>query len=58
MWSKKQSNVWAVVSAHSAGPARHDYIFFILQKTYIHIYNLYLILKHLSIMFYRLDTFT
>jgi hypothetical protein len=28
----------------SAGPARHDYIF-ILQKMYIHIYNLYSILK-------------
>jgi hypothetical protein len=35
---------WAVALAHSAGPARHDYIF-ILQKMYIHIYNLHLILK-------------
>jgi hypothetical protein len=34
-----------VASARSAGPTRHDYIFFILQKTYIHIYNLYSILK-------------
>jgi hypothetical protein len=58
MWSQKQSNAWAVASARSAGPARHDYIFLFYKKTYIHIYNLYLILKHLSIMFYRLDNFT
>jgi hypothetical protein len=31
----------AVASARSAGPTRHDYIFFILQKSYIHMYNLY-----------------
>jgi hypothetical protein len=36
---------WTVASTRSAGLARHNYIFFILQKTYIHIYNLYLILK-------------
>jgi hypothetical protein len=34
-----------VVSARSADPARYDYIFFILQNSYIHIYNLYSILK-------------
>jgi hypothetical protein len=33
-------------------------IFFILQKKYIHIYNLYSILKLLSMMFYWLDSFT
>jgi hypothetical protein len=32
----------AVVSAHSAGLTRHDFYF---KKAYIHIYNLYLILK-------------
>jgi hypothetical protein len=37
--------VWPVASGRSAGPARHDYIYFILQKTYIHMYNLYSILK-------------
>jgi hypothetical protein len=36
---------WAVASARSADTARHDYIFFILQKLHIHIYNLYSILK-------------
>jgi hypothetical protein len=35
---------WVVASVHSAGPARHDYIFY-FKKTYIHIYNLYSILK-------------
>jgi hypothetical protein len=35
----------AVASACSAGPTRHDYIFFYFTKTYIHIDNLYLILK-------------
>jgi hypothetical protein len=33
----------AVASARSAGPARHDFFYF--TKTYIHIYNLYSILK-------------
>jgi hypothetical protein len=37
--------VWVVASARSADPARHDYIFFILQNSYIHMYNLYSILK-------------
>jgi hypothetical protein len=49
---------WVVASVHILGLAWHDYIFFILQKTYIHIYNLYLILKHLSMMLYWLDSFT
>jgi hypothetical protein len=29
----------------SLGPVRHDYIFLFFKKTYIHIYNLYSILK-------------
>jgi hypothetical protein len=50
MWSLKRPNACKsqerrAGSARSAGSARHDYIFFILQKRYIHIYNLYLILK-------------
>jgi hypothetical protein len=35
---------WDIASTRSAGPARHDYIFY-FKKTYIHIYNLYSILK-------------
>jgi hypothetical protein len=35
----------AVASARSADSARHDYIFFILQKNRIYMYNLYSILK-------------
>jgi hypothetical protein len=34
----------AVASGHSGGPTRHDYIFYFTKK-YIHIYNLYSILK-------------
>jgi hypothetical protein len=33
---------WAVASAYSAGPARHDYIFYFTKK---YTYNLYSILK-------------
>jgi hypothetical protein len=37
---------WAVASARSTGPARHDYLFlYFTKKMYIHIYNLYSILK-------------
>jgi hypothetical protein len=36
---------WAVASA------RHDYIFYFTKKTYIHMYNLNSILKHLSMTF-------
>jgi hypothetical protein len=36
---------WAVASARSAGLARHDYIFLFYKNMYIHIYNLYSILK-------------
>jgi hypothetical protein len=39
---------WAVASARSAGPARHNH-FFILQKNYIYIYTIYIqYYKHLS----------
>jgi hypothetical protein len=48
--------VWAVASARSASPARHDYFLF-YKKSYIHMYNLYSIYKHLSMMFYLLDNF-
>jgi hypothetical protein len=34
--------VWAVASARSADPSRHNYIFFILQNSYIHIYTIYI----------------
>jgi hypothetical protein len=48
---------WAVASARSAGLARHDY-FFILKKSYIYIYTIYIqYYKHLSMMFYWLDSF-
>jgi hypothetical protein len=30
---------WAVASARSAGPTRHDYFYF-TKKSYIHMYNL------------------
>jgi hypothetical protein len=43
--AKNACRAWAVASARSAGSARYYYIFLILQKTYIHIYNLYSILK-------------
>jgi hypothetical protein len=47
---------WAVASARSAGPARHN--FFILQKKYIYISTIYIqYYKHLSMMFYWLDSF-
>jgi hypothetical protein len=36
---------WVVASGHSAGPARHDYIFYFIKNVYIYIYNLYSILK-------------
>jgi hypothetical protein len=36
---------WAVASTRSVGPAWHDYIFYFTKKSYIHMYNLYLILK-------------
>jgi hypothetical protein len=38
-------HAWAVASTRSAGLARDDYIFLFYKKTYIHIYNLYSILK-------------
>jgi hypothetical protein len=41
--TRASCGVWAIASAHSAGPAW--LLFFILQKkSYIHMYNLYLIL--------------
>jgi hypothetical protein len=40
---------WAVASAHSASPTRHDYIFLFYKKNvYIYMYNLYSILKTLK----------
>jgi hypothetical protein len=37
----------AVALARSAGPTQHDYIFFLFyKKSYIHMYNLYSILKN------------
>jgi hypothetical protein len=45
MWSQKRPNAcksqerraWAVASACSAGPARHDYIFYFTKKVYTYI---------------------
>jgi hypothetical protein len=34
-----------VASARSAGPTRHDYIFYFTKNVYTYIYNLYFILK-------------
>ena len=42
-WHKRRA--WAVASSRSASPTRPDYIFLFYKKLYIHIYNLYLILK-------------
>jgi hypothetical protein len=42
--ARLERRAWPVASAHSAGPARHDYIF-LFYKMYIHIYNVYSILK-------------
>jgi hypothetical protein len=39
------SSAWAVASARRADPAQHDYIFLFYKKLYIHMYNLYSILK-------------
>jgi hypothetical protein len=39
---------WAVALARSDGPARHNYIILFYKKLYIHIYNLYSILKTLE----------
>jgi hypothetical protein len=39
---------WAVALAYSDGPARRDYIFLFYKKSYIHMYNLYSILKTLE----------
>jgi hypothetical protein len=36
---------WTVASVCSASSARHDYIFLFYKKSYIHMYNLYSILK-------------
>jgi hypothetical protein len=39
-WSspaRASCRVWAVASVRSAGPVRHNYIFFILKKSYIYI---------------------
>jgi hypothetical protein len=47
-----------VASTRSADPVWHDYIFSFYKKSYIHMYNLYSILKHISMMFYWLDDFT
>jgi hypothetical protein len=46
---------WAVASARSAGPTR---LFFYFIKNYIYICTIYIqYYKHLSIMFYWLDSF-
>jgi hypothetical protein len=46
--ARHERRAWVVASARSAGPVRHDYIFLFYKKSYIHMYNLYSILKALE----------
>jgi hypothetical protein len=43
--ARESCRAWAIASSRSASQARHDYIFLFYKKSYIHMYNLYLILK-------------
>jgi hypothetical protein len=55
--ARASCGAWAVASARSAGPTRHNY-FFILQKNHIYTCIIYIqYYKHLSMMFYWLDYF-
>jgi hypothetical protein len=42
--TRASCRAWGVVSGRSVGQAQHDYIFYI-KKLYVHMYNLYSILK-------------
>jgi hypothetical protein len=56
--TRASCRTWAVASPRSAGPACHDYIFYFTKKTYIHMYNLYSILKtheHDALLIRRVD---
>jgi hypothetical protein len=43
--TRASCHAWVVASVRSADPVRHDYIFLFYKKSYIHMYNLYLILE-------------
>jgi hypothetical protein len=54
--ARSSCGAWTVASAHSAGPTLYN--FFILQKNHIYICTIYIqYYKHLSMMFYWLDSF-
>jgi hypothetical protein len=42
--ARASCGAWVIASDCSAGPARHDFFYFI-KKSYIHMYNLYSILS-------------